>query len=103
MQKEITDTLGETFAKNSSTDNYTEEFKKIKSAKEKAPINFTSQKTESYNKPLTVEELEVALGKSKGSTTGPDEIHYQFLKHLPSSCKGTLIELFNDMWEKNSD
>ena len=49
-----------------------------------------------------MEELEVALGKSKGSTTGPDEIHYQLLKHLPSSCKRTLIELFNDMWEKDS-
>ena len=101
-KKEIADTLGETFAKNSSTDNYTEEFKKFKSAKEKSPINFTSQNTESYNKPLTVEELEVFLGKSKDSTTGPDEIHYQLLKHLPSSCKGTLIELFNNMWEKGS-
>ena len=92
----------ETFAKNSSTDNYTEEFKKFKSAKEKSPINFASQNTESYNKPLTVEELEVVHGKSKDSTTGPDEIHYQLLKHLPSSCKGTLIELFNNMWEKGS-
>ena len=101
-KKEIADTLGETFAKNSSTDNYTEEFKKFKSAKEKSPINFASQNTESYNKPLTVEELEVVLGKSKDSTTGPDEIHYQLLKHLPSSCKGTLIELFNNMWEKGS-
>ena len=55
-RKEIADTLGETFAKNSSTDNYTEEFKKFKSAKEKSPINFASQNTESYNKPLTVEE-----------------------------------------------
>ena len=99
-KKEIADALGETFAKNSSTDNYTEEFKKLKSAKEKSPINFASQNTESYNKPLTVEELEVVLGKSKDSTTGPDEIHYQLLKHLPSSCKGTLIELFNNMWEK---
>ena len=70
-KKEIADTLGETFAKNSSTDNYTEEFKKFKSAKEKSPINFASQNTESYNKPLTVEELEVVLGKSKDSTTGP--------------------------------
>ena len=60
-KKEIADTLGETFAKNSSTDNYTEEFKKFKSAKEKSPINFASQNTESYNKPLTVEELEVVL------------------------------------------
>ena len=68
--------------------------------KEKTPINFTSQNTESYNKPLTVEELEVALGESRDSTTGPDDIHYQLLKHLPSSCKGTLIELFNDIWEK---
>ena len=101
-KKEIADTLGETFAKNSSTDNYTEEFKKFKCAKVKTPINFTSQNTESYNKPLTVEELEVALGKSKDSTTGPDDTHYQLLKHFPSSCKGTLMELFNDMWEKGS-
>ena len=50
-----------------------------------------------------MEELEVVLGEiPKDSTTGPDEIHYQLLKHLPSSCKGTLIELFNNMWEKGS-
>ena len=45
-KKEIADTLGETFAKNSSTDNYTEEFKKFKCAKENTPINFISRNTE---------------------------------------------------------
>ena len=64
-KKEIADTFGETFAKNSSTDNYTEEFKKFKSAKEKSPMNFASQNTESCNKPLTVEELEAVLGNPK--------------------------------------
>ena len=101
-KKDMADALGSAFATNSSVNNYTEEFKKFKRGKEITPVNFMSDNTEDYNNPLTVEELEIALGKSKDSATGPDDIHYQLLKHLPKDCKITLIKLFNDMWEKGS-
>jgi hypothetical protein len=35
---------------------------------------------EPFNGPLTEEELDEALSECKGSSTGPDNIHYEFLK-----------------------
>ena len=39
--------------------------------------------SENYNVPFTIRELCDALKKSHDTATGPDEIHYQLLKHLP--------------------
>ena len=35
-----------------------------------------------------------------GSVTavGPDDIHYQMLKHLPTSAMGTLLSVLNNIW-----
>ena len=30
--------------------------------------------------------------------TGPDEIHYQLLKHLPRDSLMMLLDIFNDIW-----
>jgi hypothetical protein len=30
---------------------------------------------------------------------GPDEIHYQILKHLPEESLVSLLEIFNNIWE----
>ena len=40
-----------------------------------------------------------SLKKSHDTATGPDQIHYQLLKHLPDECLRTLLELYNDIWE----
>ena len=67
------DTLGETFANNSSPQNYTETFRKVKNDQEKIKLNFKSANSEDYNKLFNLDELLT------------DEIHYQMLKHLPES------------------
>ena len=33
------------------------------------------------------------------TATGPDEVHYQMLKHLPPKSLHALLDIFNDMWE----
>ena len=38
------------------------------------------------------------IQKSHDTATGPDEIHYQMLKHLPDSALLTLLHIFNDIW-----
>ena len=100
--KEMADALGQTFAKNSSSENYTDEFNKYKEATEKHQISFHSDNTETYNNKITIDELETALQKSKNSAVGPDNIHYQLLKHLPISAKNTLVAIFNSIWETGS-
>ena len=42
-----------------------------------------SQNNEIYNKDFNLDELVEAIQLSNDSAKGPDEIHYQMLKHLP--------------------
>ena len=44
-------------------------------------------------------ELKEALNKSRDTATGLDNIHYQFLKHLPESGLKVLLKVFNQVWE----
>ena len=90
-KEEIANTLGETFLDNSSSRNYSEKFQKIK-------LNFTSANTKEYNSLFNITELKDAIGMSKDTATGPDDIHYQMLKHLPETALDTLLQIFNRVW-----
>ena len=95
---DIADTLGETFCHNSSSFNYSESFRKIKIEQEKVKLNFKSQNNEIYNKDFNLDELVEAIQLSHDSATGPDEIHYQMLKHLPDTSLETLFNIkINDI------
>ena len=39
-----------------------------------------------------------SIEKSHDTATGPDEIHYQMLKHLPKSSPETILHIFNTIW-----
>ena len=95
---DIADTLGETFCHNSSSFNYSESFRKIKTEQEKIELNFKSQNNEIYNKDFKLDELVEAIQLSHDSATGPDEIHCQMLKHLPDTSLETLLNIFNYIW-----
>ena len=55
-------------------------------------MTFKSQNNEIYNKDFNLDELVEAIQLSHDSATGPDEIHYQMLKHLPENSLETLFE-----------
>ena len=55
---------------------------------------FTSDNTEDYS----ISELNTSLEKSHDTATGPDEIHYQFLKHLSPESLLVLLDIFNSIW-----
>ena len=44
-----------------------------------------------------MDELSKAITKSSDSAVGPDDIHYQMLKHLPESALSTL-HIINKHW-----
>ena len=54
---------------------------------------------ENYNRPFSLDELKKSLGKAHDTACGPDDIHYQLLKHLPDPALQTLLDLLNDIWE----
>lgn len=97
-KKDIADTLGETFMKNSSSRNYSKSFQNLKKDEEKRKLNFKSLNKEVYNNPFNLSELIEAIEKSHDTATGPDEIHYQMLKHLPRNSLLTLLDIFNNIW-----
>jgi len=45
-----------------------------------------------------MDELRDAIFKSYDTATGPDEIHYQMLKHLPLNVMTTLLNSLNNIW-----
>ena len=95
---DIVNTLAETFAKNSSTENCTKEFSKVKSEKEKVRLNFNSNNEEDYNMLFSVSELTDAINKSHDTAPGSDGIHYQLLKHIPEETLILLLSIFNNIW-----
>ena len=98
-KKDIADTLGSTFMKNSSNRNYCEKFQTYMYDQQKFNLNFKSSNTEEYNNPFNLVELKEAINKSHDTATGPDEVHYQMLKHLPPKSLQALLDIFNDIWE----
>ena len=54
---------------------------------------------ENYNRPFSLDELKKSLGKAHDTACGPDDIHYQLLKHLPDPALQTLLDLLNNIWE----
>jgi hypothetical protein len=62
--------------------------------------NFLKSKNlEEYNCPFSLDELRKSLDKAHDTACGPDDIHYQLLKHLPESALQVLLDLMNDIWE----
>ena len=65
-------------------------------------LNFQSDNTENYNKSFTLSELEGAIQKSHNTTIGPDDIHYEFLRHLPPKSLNYLLSAFNEIWRNGT-
>ena len=78
--------------------NYSKKFQNIKKQEEKIKLNFTSSNTEEYNSLFNITELKDTIAVSKDTATGPDDIHYQMLKHLPETALETLLHIFNSIW-----
>ena len=65
---------------------------------EKEHLDIDTDNSENYNVLFTIRELCDALKKSHDIATGPDEIHYQLLKHLPRDSLMVVLDIFNDIW-----
>ena len=92
-------TIGEAISFNSSSAHYSPKFQRIKNRQERHPLIFQSDNTESYNQPFSIDCLMTALGKAHDTAPGPDQIHYQILKHLPEASLQCLLKGFDNIWE----
>ena len=88
--------------KSSSSENYSKEFQSIKAQKEKQYINFKTNKNLRYNKKFTMRDLKRSLKKSNNSSPGPDQIHYEILRHLPIETLHILLDIRNETWKSDT-
>lgn len=94
--------LADCYEKISSDENYSPTFTqhraKCESDPEFAAPPVTSDEGE-MNKDFTIHELEAALKScKKGSSPGPDLIHYEMLQQMPECMKEKLLQLYNLVW-----
>lgn len=94
----IAEALAGEFASGSSASRCSAEFQSHRNKLEEKPLNFNSRCQESYNNPLSLLELVRSLHASHDTAVGPDEVHYQILKHLPNSSLLILLDIFNNIW-----
>ena len=57
-----------------------------------------NEKANSLNNIFSYNELEFALKNCKGSSTGIDNIHYEFVQKMQKKNKGTMLKMFNNIW-----
>jgi len=95
---DIANSLGQTFSNNSFSNNYSTKFQGFRNQAENQHLKFKSSNLETYNNPFSLDELRDAISKSHDSAVGPDDIHYQMLKHLPRNAVNTLLETLNNIW-----
>ena len=47
-------------------------------------------------------ELQEAIQKSHNTTVRPDDVYYEFLRHLPPKSLNYLLSAFNEIWQNGS-
>ena len=99
---QIANTLGATIEKSSSSKNYSKEFQSIKAQKKKQNITSKTNKNLPYNKKFTMRDLKRSLKKSNNSSPGPDQIHYEILRHLPIETLHILLDIINETWKSDT-
>nr|WP_160869998.1 reverse transcriptase domain-containing protein [Pantoea sp. Taur] len=63
-------------------------------------FDFTTDDTSLvYNIPFTMWELLSVLRNVKGSSPGPDNIHYTMIQHLPNITLTWLLNYYNHIWQ----
>ncbi|WP_144077945.1 hypothetical protein, partial [Solemya velum gill symbiont] len=98
----IANALGDKFSQNSSSSNCSDTFSAHRAKLEQHSLNFKSSNFEDYNTVFSLNELQISLSKSHNSAPGPDGIHYELLKHLPSQSLDLLLDIFNYIWTSGS-
>ena len=96
--RDIANALADNLSHNSSSAFSRDAFASVRKKAEKQTIKCSSDNAEVYNKPLSMEELRDALRRAHDTSAGPDEIHYQLLKHLPDASLLLLLNICNNIW-----
>lgn len=98
---EIAEELGKQYYSASSTASYSLEFTRhMLEIQKTETILFEETVQSDLNIDFSMQELQIALKSCKGSSTGPDNIHYDMLKNIPIDGHFYLLRTFNNIWNQ---
>ena len=60
--------------------------------------DFGSANREDYNKEFTLRELTDTINRSGSTSIGPDQIHYDFFRHMTVAQLKELLRFYNYLW-----
>ena len=96
--EEIANSIAKEMEQVSSEGACSAEFLRHKRRAERKNINFASNEQQTYNVPISREELDSALKDLKDTAPGPDDIHNRMLKNLSEEAKEFLLKLLNKIF-----
>ena len=97
-KEKLANRIGETYENIHSASNDSEDFQNIKSTEEKTDYDFNDGSKHRYNRKFKLKDLKRNIKKAKDSAAGPDQVHYQLLKHLPDQVLQILLDILNEYW-----
>jgi len=95
--RRVADLIANTLAKYSSGHIWTDSFKRKREREDQTRINFGECLSE-YNDIFTMTEFKAALKQCKNTSPGPDEIHYEMIRHAHETTIAAILQLFNKIW-----
>ena len=96
--QEIVNTLAETIAHCSSSQNYKPGFVESAARTTRLPPNaFISHDTEAYNDTFSMAELRDAISSTGNTSMGPDKLHYAFFRHLSEAFLEYILQALNEL------
>jgi len=95
---DIANTIARTFSNNSSPEYYSNKFQSFRRQAENQQLKFKSSNYENYNNPFSLNEVTDAISKAHDTAVGPDDVHYQMLKHFPNNDLLILLNILNNIW-----
>lgn len=94
----ICEKLAIDFEKINSNENYSSSFLNFKLSKESNKIIIKPNINQPYNQEITIEEFDNALASCKGSSAGPDMIHYDMIKNMSITKQKIILSFFNKIY-----
>ena len=98
LQATVADILGQHFSDVSSSLHYPHEFLHTKEHAEATYLDFTPNRLESYNDPISIGEMREALRRSKATAPCMDGVHYLMLRNLAPTAESLLLRIYNKCW-----
>ena len=97
---DVANEIGRAFSERSRGDCSDGPFVRHRARCERTGVNFSTSERLPYNEPFTMTELQSSINCLRSVAEGPDTIHNEMLRHLPSSTLDILLTLFNSLWER---